>query len=84
MWPSSVQAATLDVLYDDGIAVWINGAQVFINNVDGVAYSDWASSTLPDNQTASTAVSPSVFVDGLNIISAEDLDDAAQKAVAAL
>jgi hypothetical protein len=64
-----VQSATLDTLFDDGIAVWINGTLVSSNRVaDGLDYADFASSTSAENETATTNVSPGVFVDGQNII----------------
>ena len=67
---AEVSAAGLRLLYDDGAAVWINGAQVAAVNVDGLAYGDWAASASADNARIEVpiALDPSPFVVGENVI----------------
>ncbi|XXF77855.1 DUF1929 domain-containing protein [Myxococcaceae bacterium GXIMD 01537] len=69
-----VTAATLKALYDDGIAVWVNGTLVFSssNMKNGTAYGVFASSGSADNAESSAALSlsPNPFVVGDNVIAA--------------
>ncbi len=66
-----VDEARLDVLFDDAIAVWINDRMVYGTNVDaGLGHDSYASARSSDNQRESTAVDPSVFVRGENIVAA--------------
>jgi hypothetical protein len=64
----TVDAATLKVLFDDGIAVWINGTQVFSRNVTNTAHSAYASQNAPDNTRAEASIPPSVFLNGENTV----------------
>jgi hypothetical protein len=69
----TVTAATLTALYDDGIAVWINGVQVLGVNVDdGTGHATWASSQSSDNSTVEQVVdlSANPFVEGQNVVAA--------------
>ena len=68
-----VAAAELTVLHDDGVAVWVNGTQVFAKYVDdGTDYAAFATQTSLDNEVSSAAISlaPSPFVVGDNVIAA--------------
>ena len=67
----TLENADLDVLFDDGFAVWINDELVFQRNMDdGTDHDVFASSSSSDNERASTTVDPSVFVEGANIVAA--------------
>lgn len=67
----TVDEATLRVLYDDGIAVWINGTLAFERNVaDGLAHGTYASSSSDDNMRESASIDASLFVPGENWIAA--------------
>ena len=65
-------AATLKVVHDDGVAVWINGKLVYSKYVSkGTNYSAWASSQSTDNQLSTATVTQSgggPFKAGTNII----------------
>jgi MYXO-CTERM domain-containing protein len=67
-----VVGAELDVLYDDGFAVWVNGERVFEKNVeDGVDFGTYASSGSDDNARAETELDfseNSPFREGENIV----------------
>lgn len=66
-----VSRADLDVLYDDGIAVFVNGTQVLGLHVDdGLAHDAFASGTDGDDARASQTIDGSVFVPGENVIAA--------------
>src|SRR5207248_7027464 len=57
-----VTAASLQVLYDDGAAVWINGALVFSKNVDrGLDYARYASASA-ENELTRLDIPPAPFV----------------------
>jgi len=61
----------VSALYDDGVAVWVNGQQVFGANVDnGTDYAAWASDSSEDNEIGTTEVDASVFVHGPNVVTA--------------
>ncbi len=63
--------AELTALFDDGIAVWVNGQQVYGVNVDdGVDYAAWASAASEDNEVGSTDIDPALFVPGQNVVTA--------------
>jgi len=63
-----VTAASLQVLYDDGAAVWINGTLAFSKNMDkGLGYAKYASASA-ENELARLDVPPGVFVAGDNVI----------------
>jgi hypothetical protein len=69
---SLVTAARLEVLHDDGVQVWINGAPVFSKHVaGGIDFSAYASaSTSNEFSRATLSLSPNPFVVGENIITA--------------
>nr|MCH9688489.1 metallophosphoesterase [Deltaproteobacteria bacterium] len=63
--------AEVTALFDDGVAVWVNGQSVFGANVDlGTSYGDWASEQSDDNQIAGGTFDPAVFVPGTNVVTA--------------
>ena len=70
----AVTAATLRTLFDDGIAVWINGRQVMARDVDaGVAHDLWATGGSDDNERVDVELDlsgESPFVVGENWIAA--------------
>ena len=64
----TVLEADLDVLYDDGLAVFLNGTQVFTRNVDkGTAHEKYATASV-ENALASGPLPPSLFVPGENTL----------------
>lgn len=67
-----VTAASLEVLYDDAIAVWINGTLVFSRNMgDGMDFGDWASaSTSNAYERISLPLSTNPFRVGENVVTA--------------
>jgi hypothetical protein len=64
----TVQAANLKVLFDDGIAVWVNGTLVFSRNITNTAHSAHASGSSGDNGRAEASIPPTAFVNGENTI----------------
>lgn len=67
-----VLEATLALIHDDGVAVWVNGTQVFAKYMDnGTDYSAWSGAS-SDNESATAAISlsPNPFVVGDNVIAA--------------
>lgn len=66
-----VLSATLDVLYDDGVAVWVNGAPVFARNVaDGADFADFATDSSEDDAMDGGSIPVDAFVVGDNVIAA--------------
>lgn len=65
-----VLSATLDVLYDDAIAVWIDDRPVASINVGDEAHDAYASTGSDDDATMSFEVDPSVFREGTIVVSA--------------
>jgi hypothetical protein len=66
-----VTHAMLKALYDDGLAVWVNGTLVFSRNMaNGTAYAAFASASSADNAeaTATLNLAPNPFVLGDNVI----------------
>ncbi len=63
----SVASAMLDVNFDDGIAVWVNGNLVYTNNVGSL---DFAKSALTsvNNANATAPLPGSAFVQGQNLV----------------
>ncbi|HJK99841.1 MAG TPA: metallophosphoesterase family protein [Polyangiaceae bacterium LLY-WYZ-15_(1-7)] len=69
--PGEVVSAQLDVLYDDGIAVFVGGEQVFGVNVDdGLAHEVFASDASGDDERASATIDGAAFTVGENVIAA--------------
>ena len=65
---SKAVSAQLQVVHDDGVAVWLNGKLVFSKYVSkGTHYSAWASSQSSDNQLSKTTIS-GPFVVGQNVL----------------
>jgi hypothetical protein len=64
-----VQSATLSVLYDDGIVVYVNGTQVLARNVSAanLPHARYASGGA-ENASATEALAPEVFVQGENTL----------------
>lgn len=72
--PGLYSALTLRVKRDDGVVVYINGTEVFRNNITTgtVFYYTWAPTATDDGMTfIQAAVSPSVLVAGSNVIAVE-------------
>ena len=67
-----VTAANLEVLYDDAVAVWINGTLVFSRNMGkGMGYSAWASgSTTNAYERTALPLSANPFRVGENVVTA--------------
>jgi hypothetical protein len=63
--------AALRVIHDDGVAVWVNGQQVFAKYVNnGTAHGVYASASSVDNELSlgTIALSPNPFREGDNVI----------------
>ncbi len=72
--PNSFQAFTLKVKRDDGIVVYVNGAEVFRDNISGTpTYNSWASASISDdgNTWLTGILAPASFTNGINTIAAE-------------
>jgi hypothetical protein len=73
--PSQYSNLTLKIRRDDGIIVYVNGLEVYRNNMPSgtVSYTTKASSTCSDDGSTvfSATLASSVFVDGNNVIAAE-------------
>lgn len=73
--PSVFQDFTMNLKRDDGIVVYVNGIEVYRNNMPSgaIAYTTLASSTCSDDGSAllSFTLSPGNFVNGANVIAAE-------------
>jgi hypothetical protein len=64
----TVTEANLRVLFDDGVAVFVNGTQVFARNVDkGLAHHNYASAGT-ENELVTGTLPTSAFVQGTNTI----------------
>lgn len=68
--PGEVTAARLEVLYDDAIAVFVNGAQVFARNIGSLAHDEYASGSSDDDMREGADLDPAVFRPGTNVIAA--------------
>ncbi len=64
----SVTAADLRVVYDDGIAVWVNGTSAFTKDVGSLEYAAYATATIGDNGTADATIDEKLFRDGRNVV----------------
>ncbi|NUP13111.1 MAG: hypothetical protein HOW73_44285 [Polyangiaceae bacterium] len=67
-----VVAASLEALHDDGIAVFVNGTQVYGEYVDALDHVSYASAASEDNEVSASelSVDPSPFVVGDNVVAA--------------
>jgi MYXO-CTERM domain-containing protein len=68
---AAISAAELQVVHDDGVAVWINGDLVFSRHMDGgTDHAALASGPSEDNETSRIAVplAPDPFVTGENTV----------------
>ncbi len=78
--PATLTNIALNVLRDDGVIVYLNGTEIFRDNMPGgaVSYTTLASASASDDgKTWLLAnVSPSLFVAGANVIAAEVHQDA--------
>lgn len=63
-----VDAATLKVLYDDGVVVWLNGTQVFSKLVDNTAHGAYAQGSGADNAISEGPIPGARFVMGENTL----------------
>ena len=67
----TVTSAELDVVYDDAIAVFLNGVEVLGVNLEaGEAHDVYAGTPSTDDATARTAIDGALFRDGENIVAA--------------
>lgn len=66
----AVTRADFDLLYDDAIAVFVNGVQVYDIGIGDLVHSAYASDSSADNATASASVDGALFVTGQNVIAA--------------
>ncbi|HMJ64246.1 MAG TPA: lamin tail domain-containing protein, partial [Candidatus Binatia bacterium] len=69
-------ALTLNIQRDDGILVWLNGSEVFRDNMPGgpIAYNTLASSSLGpplENTFIQTNPSPALVIPGTNVLAVE-------------
>ncbi len=71
--PSSFTSILGNVKRDDGIAIYVNGTEVYRNNLAaGAAYNTLATLASDDGATAQAfSFSPSAFVNGTNVIAVE-------------
>jgi hypothetical protein len=72
--PAAYTALTLDVVRDDGVVVYINGTEVYRNNMPAgtIAYNTYAGSNIV-SETAwnTTSVNPNVLLAGTNVMAVE-------------
>ena len=61
----------LEVIYDDGLTVWVNGTIVLQQNVPDTTHDSFALRPLPDNSQASAALAANQFVVGTNRIAVQ-------------
>ena len=77
--PAAFSSIAGSVKRDDGVAIYVNGTEVYRNNLAaGAAYTTLATLASDDGATAQTfSFSPSVFVSGNNVIAVEIHQNAA-------
>lgn len=77
--PSSFASIAGSIKRDDGVAIYVNGTEVYRNNLAaGATYTTLATLSSDDGATAQTfSFSPSVFVNGNNVIAVEIHQNAA-------
>ena len=59
--------AVIEGVYDDGIAVWLNGQLVGSANIDDTAFDEWSQGS-NDNEPFSTVAAPELFDEGQNVL----------------
>jgi galactose oxidase len=64
----TVGAATLKLLFDDGIAVWVNGTRVFSRNLTDTTHASYASRNSGDNTRVDVSIPATAFVNGDNTV----------------
>jgi hypothetical protein len=70
---SIYQSASLRVLRDDGVVVYVNGSEVFRDNMPGgtVSYTTLASAAIDDSVYYTASFNPALLVSGANVIAVE-------------
>src|SRR5688572_14711109 len=70
---SAYLTATIRVLRDDGAVVYVNGTEVFRSNMPGggVGYQTLAAAAIDDTAFYSASFSPSLLVNGANVVAVE-------------
>jgi galactose oxidase len=64
-----VSSATLDLLFEDGVAVFVNGTQVFSRNIGRLAHTKYATGSLENaRETVDLVLQPNPFVPGENTL----------------
>lgn len=62
-------SASVELVHDDGFAVWINGEQVLSEHVDGALdHASYASSSSDDNEVSGADIPATPFVVGENVV----------------
>lgn len=72
--PATYAGIRISTKFDDGLVVWVNGAEAYVNNINSYpAYTDLAPTAIAGNGSVeySTIVPTSMFVAGNNIIAVE-------------
>ncbi|CAN5336996.1 hypothetical protein BH23VER1_BH23VER1_02640 [soil metagenome] len=70
--PGTFQDFTVDYLFDDGIAIYVNGLEVVRRNLGtNAAYNSFATGSSGDNATGTITLPSSAFVAGTNTVAAE-------------
>lgn len=71
--PAAFTFLNMQVKRDDGVVVYVNGVEVFRENIAGTpAYNSWATEVITNENSFITALlSPGSFVPGANVIAAE-------------
>jgi len=66
--PSAISDATLNLVFDDGVVVYVNGVEVARRNVEDVAHAAYASRSSGDNSEAALPLPLGAFHTGDNTI----------------
>ncbi len=71
--PTAVQSLNVNLLRDDGAVVYLNGWEVYRNNMPTgtVDYKTLAATNIDDSTFFSAAISPSYLISGTNVIAVE-------------
>ncbi len=68
--PGDATAARLEVLYDDAIAVFLNGVEVFSRNIGSLAHDEYASTSSDDNMREGMDLDATLLRPGMNVVAA--------------